>query len=196
MIYALLGDIHSSKEDLEKVLNHIQEVEPEAKIIGTGDLFECTISKKDITTDKFTRFEQVMLNPKGFTELLNFPSVIGNQEERILFITETDNQIRRKIEALPEVINLEKGQILHGHQWTWGGEPWSLLQANIQTSPIFYGHSHISALTIDGVSEKINFGLPYTLIGENILINVGSVVLNREWLIYNSDENTVTFMKT
>ena len=30
MRYALLGDIHSSKEDLEKVLCHIEEVEPEA----------------------------------------------------------------------------------------------------------------------------------------------------------------------
>ena len=49
MQYALLGDIHSSKDDLEKVLAHISEKAPNAKLIGTGDLYECTVSKKDIT---------------------------------------------------------------------------------------------------------------------------------------------------
>ena len=137
MKYALLGDIHSSKEDLEKVLGHIAEVAPEAKVIGTGDLYECTISKKDITDVKFTKLEQVMLNPKGFTELLNFPSVRGNQEERITYITETDEPFRKSLDSMPEVIELEKGQIIHGHQWKWGGKPWSLLQAKCRKFTCF-----------------------------------------------------------
>jgi len=37
MHYALLGDIHSSKEDLEKVLADISEKAPTAKLIGTRD---------------------------------------------------------------------------------------------------------------------------------------------------------------
>ena len=196
MRYALLGDIHSSKDDLEKVLNHIGEVAIEATMIGTGDLYECTISKKDITDVKFTNLDQVMLIPKGFTELLNFPSVRGNQEERIIYITETKEPLRNSIDAMPEVIELEKGQVIHGHQWEWGGEPWSLLQANVESSLVFYGHSHRSSLTIDSVNQQIDFGIPYTLTGENVLVNVGSVVDNREWVIYDSVENTVTFMKS
>ncbi len=79
---------------------------------------------------------------------------------------------------------------------TWGGEPWSLLQANVESSLVFYGHSHRSSLTIDGVNQQIDFGIPYTLTGENVLVNVGSVVDNREWVIYDSVEKTVTFMKS
>ncbi|QUW22152.1 metallophosphoesterase family protein [Sporosarcina sp. Marseille-Q4063] len=195
MRYALLGDIHSSKEDLEIVLDHIEEMVPEATVFGTGDLYECTISKKDITDDKFTKLEQVMLNPKGFTELLDFPSVRGNQEERITYLTETEESLRKLLDSMPEVIELESGQIIHGHQWKWGGKPWSLLQANVENSLVFYGHSHRSALTLDGVNQKMNFGIPFELTGQNVLVNVGSVVDNREWVIYDSVKNTVTFMK-
>jgi predicted phosphodiesterase len=195
MKYALLGDIHSSKEDLKKVLSHIEEVEPEATVFGTGDLYECTISKKDITDDKFTKLEQVMLNPKGFTELLHFPSVRGNQEERILYITETSESLRESLNSMPEVIELEKGHIIHGHQWKWGGKPWALIEATVKSPLVFYGHSHRSALSIDGNHKNINFGTPYDLTGEDILVNVGSVVDNREWVIYDSIEDTVTFMK-
>lgn len=196
MRYALLGDIHSSKDDLEKVLNHIEEVAKEATLIGTGDLYECTISKKDITNVKFTKLDQVMLIPNGITELLDFPSVRGNQEERIIYITDTKESLRNSLAAFPEVIELEKGQVIHGHQWEWGGEPWSLLQANVESSLVFYGHSHRSSLTIDGVNQQIDFGIPYTITGENVLVNVGSVVDNREWVIYDSVEKTVTFMKS
>ena len=75
MYYALFGDIHSSKEDLEKVLTDITEKAPEAISVGTGDLFECTISKRDITDKKFRVLEEVMLIPEGFPELLTFFSV-------------------------------------------------------------------------------------------------------------------------
>ena len=49
-----------------------------------------------------------MLIPKGFTELLKFPSVRGNQEERIIYITETDEPLRKSLIAMPEVIEIEK----------------------------------------------------------------------------------------
>ena len=38
-----------------------------------------------------------MIIPEGFPELLTFPSVRGNQEERILLITETDDPLREKL---------------------------------------------------------------------------------------------------
>ena len=82
-------------------------------------------------------------------------------------------------------MKLRRGQIIHGHQWKWGGEPWSLIQADVERSLVFYGHSHHSALTIDGVNQKIDFGIPYAMTGENVLVNVGAVVDNREWVIYD-----------
>lgn len=193
--YAILGDIHSAKADLEKVLADIIEKSPEAIRIGTGDLFECIISKKDITDEKFKSLEEVMLIPEGFPELLTFPSVRGNQEERILKITETADPLREKIERIPETIEVGNAEIIHGHQWKWGGEPWSLIHAEVSQSPVFYGHSHTSAMSRGGIQQVIEFGVPYSVDGENILVNVGAVVVDCEWVLYDSTENTVVFMK-
>ncbi len=195
MYYALLGDIHSSKDDLEKVLADILEKMPEAERVGTGDLFECIISKKNITDKKFTELEDVMLIPKGFPELLTFNTVRGNQEERILLITETDNLLREKLSIMPEKIEICNAEIIHGHQWQWGGEPWSPIHAEVERSLVFYGHSHISAWSRNGVNQEVEFGVPYNVEGDKVLINVGSVVGNREWVLYDSEEKTVTFMK-
>ena len=195
MQYALLGDIHSSIKDLENVLTHISKNAPDVKLIGTGDLYECTISKKDITGYKFGQLEDVMLIPEGFTKLLKFPSVRGNQEERILHVTETDDPLRVEISALPEIITIGNAQIIHGHQWEWGGKPWALIHANVESSLTFFGHSHQSALTINGDVVLVKFGYPYLVDLENVLVNVGSVIYNKEWVHYNSMERTITFMK-
>ncbi|KAA0966094.1 metallophosphoesterase [Sporosarcina sp. ANT_H38] len=195
MYYALLGDIHSSKEDLEKVLADINEKFPEAIRVGTGDLFECTISKKKITDKKFVNLADVMIIPEGFVELLTFQSVSGNQEDRILMITETDDLLRGKLDRMPETVNIATAKIIHGHQWEWGGEPWALIHAEVNESPVFYGHSHMSGLSKNGINEEIRFGIPYDVSGEKVLINVGAVVSDREWVLYNLAENTVTFMK-
>lgn len=195
MNYALIGDIHSSKEDLEKVYAQIKEVAPTAEVIGTGDLFECIISKKDITDQKFTALEEVMLNPDGFEALLTFPTVSGNQEERIIQITATDEALREKIVALPETLSIEGAQVIHGHQWKWGGEPWSLQKAETQHRLVFFGHSHTSQLLINQQLQEINWGVSQDVSQGDILVNVGSVVENREWILYNAKQQTVTFMK-
>ncbi|MBO0600383.1 metallophosphoesterase family protein [Sporosarcina sp. E16_3] len=195
MHYALLGDIHSSIEDLEKVLADISEKAPEAVCVGTGDLFECIISKRDITKQKFTKLDDVMIIPKGFIELLTFLSVSGNQEDRILMITETDNPLREKLDSMPETVDIATAKIIHGHQWEWGGEPWALIHADVNESPVFYGHSHTSKLSRNEVNEEIEFGIPYDVSGNKVLVNVGAVVIDREWVLYDVLENTVTFMK-
>lgn len=195
MHYALLGDIHSSKEDLEKVLADISEKAPKAVRVGTGDLFECIISKNDITNHKFTKLEDVMIIPEGFTELLTFLSVSGNQEDRILMITETDDPLREKLGTMPETLDIATAKIIHGHQWKWGGKPWVLIHADVNESPVFYGHSHTSKLSRNDVSEAIEFGIPYDVSGNKVLVNVGAVVIDREWVLYDLSENTVTFMK-
>lgn len=193
--YALFGDVHSSKEELEKVLADILAKAPEAVKVGTGDLFECTVSKKDCTNKTFKRLEEVMLIPENFTKLLTFISVIGNQEERILSITQTNDPLREKLTIMPETFSIGKAEIIHGHQWKWGGSPWSLQQAEVSKSPVFYGHSHCSGLSRNGLSEKIKMGVPYDVSGKEVLVNVGAVVGDCEWVLYNSEDESVTFMK-
>ncbi|MBE1553656.1 metallophosphoesterase family protein [Sporosarcina limicola] len=195
MEYAILGDIHSSKEDLEKVLADISDKTPDAVRIGTGDLFECIISKKDITDKKYTKLEDVMILPEDFLELLTFESVNGNQEERILAITETEDPLREKLALLPETFEIGHSKVIHGHQWEWGGEPWALIRADVSGSLVFYGHSHTSALSRNGIPQEIEFNVPYEVAGDKILVNVGAVVQDCEWVLYNSADDTVTFIK-
>ncbi|KXH81969.1 metallophosphoesterase [Sporosarcina sp. HYO08] len=195
MQYAILGDIHSSKEDLEEVLRQISNEAPGAIRIGTGDIFECTISKKDVTAHKFTNLKDVMILPDGFVDLLTFVSVRGNQEERILLLTETDEQLREKLAIMPETYEVGRAEIIHGHQWEWGGEPWDLMQAETSAPITFYGHSHRSSWTMDGVLQEVEFGKAYELNKSNILVNVGAVIGNREWVLYDAEGETLTFMK-
>lgn len=196
MQFAIIGDIHSSIEDLQRVLSHIQKTAPQATIIGTGDLFECTISKRFINDRTYSQLSEVMILPEGFEELLTFPSVIGNQEERILYITDSDEELRSFLQALPERLNAGRAEVVHGHQWKWGGEPWSLLEAESSKSLTFYGHSHQSGLMRDGQTEaKIEFGKPYLIDSRTTLVNVGAVVDDQEWVLFDDDVATVTFMK-
>lgn len=196
MKYAIIGDIHSSKGDLEAVLSHIKEQAPEAVLIGTGDLFECIISKRNVNERTYSKLEEVMLIPDDFVELLNFPSVKGNQEERILLITETDDSLYGILSAMPEKIELGAAEVIHGHQWQWGGEPWSLLEADVSKSVTFYGHSHHSGLRRNGSGEvAVQFNHPYDVKDGQTLVNVGAVVFDKEWVLYDDELDTVTFMK-
>lgn len=196
MRYAIIGDIHSAKQDLEKVLADIRKIAPDAALVSTGDLFECTISKRRMTDKKFEFLTDVMLLPDGFVELLTFPSVIGNQEERILFITETEDPLLGMLSAMPERMELGAAEIIHGHQFEWGGDPWSLLKAEVTKPLTFYGHSHRSGMICEGVEdEQVNFGKTYKMDNRQTLVNVGAVIHDREWVLYDSVSNIVTFMK-
>lgn len=195
MRYALIGDIHSSNDDLQAVLTQIQDEATDAKIIGTGDLFECTISKKDITDDKYSNLKDVLVNENHFSKYLTFPSVAGNQEERILHITKTEDPLRNWIATIPETMELEGATVIHGHQWTWGGEPWSLQHAQIDERLVFYGHSHTSGIFYNGVPHPIVFNEWMDVKQGTVLVNVGSVIDNREWVLYDSSLEKVMFKK-
>jgi hypothetical protein len=110
-------------------------------------------------------------------------------------ITDTDNPLRKKLSMMPETVDIASAKIIHGHQWEWGGDPWALIHAEVNESPVFYGHSHISALSLDGVNQEIEFGVPYNVSGKKVLVNVGAVVKDREWVFYDLADRTVTFMK-
>lgn len=195
MRYVLLGDIHSSEHDLRAVLRHAEEVAPDATYVGTGDLYECTVSKKQLPLAEPLPFHDVLLWTESFESLVTFPSVYGNQEERILLVSAGGGAVRERIEQLPEVIALnEEASVIHGHQWEWGGSPWSLQRADAPASVTFYGHSHTSMLIVDGVRKPVVFGKAYEIVPD-LLVNVGSVVANREWVLYDAAKRTVTFQK-
>ncbi|MET3575186.1 metallophosphoesterase family protein [Bhargavaea ullalensis] len=195
MKFAIIGDIHSSVQDLEDVLDHISQHAPGAEVVGTGDLFECTISKKRAPYERFSRLEEVMLLPEGLLNLLDFPSVMGNQEERIAMITESGEPLLRRIRSMPETMDIDGAEIVHGHQWEWGGDPWTPVYPGNAGDLTFYGHSHESDLSIDGEPIDIGFGVPYDVTKGQTFVNVGPVVGDREWVLYDPAARTVEFRK-
>jgi len=96
---------------------------------------------------------------------------------------------------MPETIAIDDAQIIHGHQWKWGGDPWALIYAGITSPLTFFGHSHQSGLTINGEQQIIDLGVSYRVDAKNVLVNVGAVIFDKEWVLYDSVKNTVTFMK-
>lgn len=195
MKYAFIGDIHSSLTDLQAVFTQIKTEASDATIIGTGDLFECTISKKDINGQTFTALADVLINDKGFSDHLTFPSVVGNQEERILAITKTEEPLRQWIAEIPEIIEVEGARVIHGHQWTWGGNPWALQEAKTPARLTFYGHSHTSGLFRNGKAEDIIFNEWIDVQEGRLLVNVGSVIDHREWVLYDATSQKIMFKK-
>lgn len=193
MKYALLGDLHSNIEDTKAVLNHIQQQAPNATILGLGDLYECTIGKKKASTVSNVPLEQAAIVKKEFEELLTFPSIRGNQEERITQVTGIE-----RFAALLESIVIEGATLLHGHQILWDKhwEPIELPIA-IETPLLFFGHSHRSGIYRKGkkLPLPILYGEEFPLIKKKYWINVGSVVDHREWCLYDSEARTITFMK-
>lgn len=195
MQFALLGDIHSSKEDLQAVLAHVADEAPGATIIGTGDLYECTVSKKDLHGQIYPTVEEVIKHPEGIDELLTFPLIYGNQEERILLLTKQSEPIRDFLNDLPETLKIDPAVVIHGHQWPHNeAEAW--LAEHLPEVPlVFHGHTHRSSFMSDGQSVSISCNEELSVRGSRTVVNVGAVVGSREWVLYDSEKHTVKFMK-
>lgn len=196
MQFALLGDIHSSIEDLEDVLEHISDEASDALLIGIGDIYECTVSKKKLRGQIYAVVGDVIEHPAGFEQLLTFPTVYGNQEERILLLTENPEPLRDHIEMQPETLQAGQAVIIHGHQWPAGeNEKW--LAKNLPNARlVFHGHTHRSSLTQDGQEVPITWHKPQSVAEYNhTIVNVGAVIESREWVLYDTEEQTITFMK-
>ncbi len=193
MKFALVSDIHSSVGDLEKVLAQIDQLAPEAEITGLGDLFECTISKKRLDSTKYSELSDVLLNPPGFEELLTFHSIRGNQEERIVLVSDSEEPLLDKIASLPERMTIEGALLIHGHQWPYNGQPPEEITAGVPL--LFHGHTHRSAWSLSGMGQPVEFSKPIRLTETPAVVNVGSVIDHREWLLYDAGSRTITFMK-
>ena len=192
MKYAIIGDLHSAIDETKTVLNEIKQMGLNQHIIGLGDLYECKIGKRKLAllTEKIP-LKEAAIYEKPFEELLTFPSVIGNQEERIALVTGEERFLN-----YPQSIELEHATVMHGHQFDYTDE-FELILPSFQSKILFFGHSHRSAIYIEDKPMNIEFDKPYSLNEyEHIIVNVGSVVDHLEWCIYDSDALTVTFKKS
>ena len=142
MLYALLGDFHSHYKNTKKVLEHIEKTAPNATIIGLGDLYECRIGKKKAQTARNVSLEDAAIISDKFENLLTFPSIIGNQEERIALVT----GIQRFLDYAEKIV-IEQATLMHGHQFEWN-EQFEPTFPEIETPLLFFGHSHRAAIYI------------------------------------------------
>lgn len=189
MRYALIGDLHSNSEDTIAVLNHIKSMQQSLEIIALGDLFECTVSKKKLQkTISFPLLKAAQIN-RSFLDLITFPSIIGNQELRIMQSTGTTI-----FQSMPETYKIDGALLIHGHQFNWSNN-WIPKHPKYEQHLVFFGHSHQSMLLRKGKVKKFKFNKPIQLVKKRYSINVGSVVDHREWCLYDSDARTITFMK-
>lgn len=190
IIYALLGDLHSNIEDTKAVLKHIQQTAKDATTIGLGDLYECTVNKKKVNNFSNLPLHKAAIIEEAFENLLTFPSIRGNQEERITCVTGID-----RFAALPETIEIDGATLMHGHQFQWNTY-WQPTFPAFQKQLLFFGHSHESGLyhKQKKLPIHVEFGKPITLMDKQYGVNVGSVVTHREWCLYDSTNHTVTFM--
>ncbi|MEG0472262.1 MAG: metallophosphoesterase family protein [Solibacillus sp.] len=189
MQYALLGDLHSQYKCTKAVLAHIQEVAPQAEIIGLGDLFECTIGKNKAQKMRNAKVEDVAIIKKKFINLLTFPSIIGNQEERIALITGDERFLQ-----YDNAREIEHATLMHGHQFDWD-EAFNPTFPKVHTPLLFFGHSHRAAIYVNGERQTVPYHTPLAIGEQCYQINVGAVVENMEWCLYDSAAMTVTFMR-
>lgn len=189
MKYALLGDLHSNLDDTLAVLHHIKSMDTPLHIIALGDLFECKISHKKAKKLVDIPLENAIDISQTFIELLTFPSVIGNQELRIMKTTG-----QALFQHLPEKIQIEGATIIHGHQFTWMDDI-TPKHKKYENELVFFGHSHHSAIFHKKKPLTFEFGHEILLKKKRYSINVGSVVYHREWCLYDAAVRSITFMK-
>ncbi|WP_432355164.1 metallophosphoesterase family protein [Sporosarcina sp. A2] len=193
MKYAFVSDIHSSMEELKLVLQQIDSTAPESEIIGVGDLFECTIGKKKLDGTTYPLLKNVMLNPVGFEELITFPSIRGNQEERIQLISVSNEPLLTTISELPERMRVSDALLIHGHQWPYDELPPERIL--IGEPLLFHGHTHTSSWSVDGKKQPFQFFQSISVPKTCVVVNVGSVIDHTEWVLYDDSDRTITFMK-
>jgi predicted phosphodiesterase len=195
MKYALIGDIHSSIDDLKAVLRHIQNVDPSLVIVGTGDIYECIIGKKRAKKEKFNKLAKVTIEPEKLDPYLTFPTVYGNQEERIVAICIENHSIIDQIKTLPSKIIIQNATITHGHEWQWDGDPLTPKFPIEEGKLVFFGHSHTSKLYMNGICIPFQFNQKIHINSGHTAVNIGSVIDHREWVLYDSEDKTIEFKK-
>lgn len=194
MRYALLADLHSSYADTLAVLKNIKEIAPDAEIVGLGDLHECHIGKKRARRYAFDELERIVTLDPDFLALLTFPSLLGNQEERILSIVPPGaSPYLDRLRLFPREKRLGDALLIHGDELEWGYD-WYPNTSRYDAPILFFGHSHMRGLYRKGKKLEAPLDLPISL-KKHYAVNVGPVVFEREWLLYDPERRTITFRK-
>lgn len=190
MLYALISDLHSDYKNTKKVLKHIKSEAPQAEILCLGDLYECVIGKRKAQKIRNAPLKEAAIITDEFEKLLTFPSIIGNQEERIALVTG-----EKRFLQYPEKMKIDGATLLHGHQFEWDEDFNPTFPKTLQTDLLFFGHSHAAAIYINENRLPVPYNEPIPLGNQPLQINVGPVVHNKEWCLYDSAKKTVQFMR-
>ncbi|QDQ15002.1 metallophosphoesterase family protein [Streptomyces spectabilis] len=209
MRYAVVTDIHGDTSALRAVLARVRD-QGLRRIICLGDVFECHISKHDVTHHTFTDIGEVFDQEPELAALLDGALVLrGNQEERIgaLVPDQALPAWARPVLDAPLTFVTDFATYCHGHALPPWHEPepglWCPLDAEFGGRALFYGHHHRSALHRlpdtgrDGegvVSVPPRFGAAVPLAPDaRYLVNVGPVRGPRPaWAVVDETEATVT----
>ncbi|HJH10459.1 MAG TPA: metallophosphatase family protein [Metalysinibacillus jejuensis] len=189
MRYAIISDLHSNEADTYAVLTQITTRFPDAKVVALGDLYECLVSKKKAAKKQTIALQKAVHVSSSFEALLTFPSVIGNQEERIAKVTGN-----RHFQRWPATLTIENATLIHGHQFAWD-EHWQPTFPSFSTPLVFFGHSHRAAYYVGNKRMPMPPNARLDVTNKQLMINVGAVVFHREWCLYDSEKHYVQFMK-
>lgn len=195
MQYALITDLHSSLPDTRAVLKDIQTTAPNAVVFSLGDVHECHIGKKRAKRYVFEEIEHVVTLDPDFLKLVFFETLLGNQEERLFSLIPVGvSRVLDQLRLCDRTKQLASARFIHGDQLKWSYD----LTPDTSDYPdrlLFFGHSHVRGLFKDGKRLVVHPGIPISIKRGRYAINVGPVLVEREWLLYDTTAETITFYR-
>jgi len=193
MQYALITDLHSSLSDTRAVLTAIQRTAPQAIVFSLGDVHECHVGKKRAKRYTFEEIEQVVTLDPDFLKLLFFDTLLGNQEERLFSLIPTGvSHYLDQLRSSDRTKQTNSALFIHGDQLKWSYD----LTPDTSSYPdrlLFFGHSHVRGLFKEGKRLTVHPDIPISIKRGRYAINVGPVLVEREWLLYDTTAETITF---
>ena len=194
MQYALIADLHSSFSDARAVLQDIRKRAPQATIFSLGDVHECHIGKKKARRHTFESISDVVTLDSDYVALLEFETLLGNQEERIFSIVPTgESKLLDRLRLAPRTKQVGDDVLfLHGDQLEWS---YTLVPntSRFEQRLLFFGHSHQRGLFRDGRRLSSQLDVPISLKKGRYAVNVGPVLVEREWLLYDTQEESIVY---
>ncbi len=194
MQYALIADLHSSFSDARAVLQDIRKRAPQATIFSLGDIHECHIGKKRARRHTFESLSDVVTLDSDYVALLDFETLLGNQEERIFSLVPNGvSALLDRLRSAPRTKQVGDDVLfLHGDQFEWS---YTLVP---NTSPfgqrlLFFGHSHQHGLFRDGKRLSPQLDVPISIKKGRYAVNVGPVLVEREWLLYDMQQESIIY---
>lgn len=153
MRYGFFSDIHGMWNNASLVLKQMERYGVD-QYLCLGDLFEVKISKRELLDFVFKDVEQVVdLDERLIQIMRDIPTIIGNQEERLLELLPQGSlpqEIHSLFTGLPkEILLSDHAMVHHGHHWLWQNydeEYYYPIVDEWKRPRMFYGHNHQNAL--------------------------------------------------